>query len=371
MKPPKIRLLHTESSMDLGGQELRVLTEMERLADYGYTSLLAACPGSAILAEAGRRGLAARAVPFRGSFDPESVWRVARLLRKEGIQIVNAHGSKDAWSSALAARLLGRKVVRARHVGNPIRRGAIARLIYGPLCDRIMVTSEAIGRGMVERGVDGSRIERVPTGIDVKKFAQAANTGAFRRELGIPADAPLVGMVSVLRGNKGPKEFLSAAGLLLKQGSSAFFALVGDGHRRAELEALARAAGPAGRVFMPGRRQNIAEILKEFTVAVVPSTQTDGVPQVILQAFAAGAPVVASDVGGVNEVALHGATAWCVPPKDPAALADGIARLLADEALRRQLAAGAFDLVSTSFTEEKMLERMDSIYRALLDDQQE
>lgn len=364
--PQTIRLLHTESSLAMGGQEMRILTEMEKLAAFGYSSLLAAPRGSAINAEARHRGLPVRDVAFRGSFDPQSVWRIARILRLEGIHVVNAHGSKDAWNSSLPARLLGRRIVRARHVGNPIRSGKIARLIYGPLCDRIVVTSEAIARGMREKGVRAKRIDCVPTGIDVDKFASAARTGDFRREYGVAPDAPLVGMVSVLRGDKGPREFIRAATLLAGSGSPAFFALVGDGPRRAELEAMIREAHLQERVIMPGHRRNIAEILKEFTVAVVPSTQTDGIPQAILQAFAAGAPLVASDVGGVNEVAKHGETAWCVPAKSAEALAEGIATVLSDGTLRARLTEEALKLVGSRFSEQSMLKRMDAIYRSLL-----
>lgn len=365
--PQTIRLLHTESSLSMGGQEMRILTEMEKLTAFGYSSLLAAPRESAINAEARQRGLKVRDIAFRGSFDAQSVWRVARTLRQEGIHIVNAHGSRDAWNSSLPARLLGTRIVRARHVGNPIRGGKIARLIYGPLCDRIVVTSEAIARGMREKGVRAKHIDCVPTGIDAAKFATAACTGDFRRECGIGPDTPLVGMVSVLRGDKGPKEFIRAAALLEGSGSTAFFALVGDGPRRAELENMVRAAQLQGRIIMPGHRRNIAEILKEFTIAVVPSTQTDGVPQAILQAFAAGVPVVASDVGGVNEVAMHGATAWCVPAKNAEALAEGIATMLSNGKLREQLAREAIKLVDSRFSEKGMLERMDAIYRSLLD----
>ncbi len=361
-----IRLLHTESSLAFGGQERRILTEMEHLSEFGYTSVLAAQPKSRILAQARQRGLAAEAVSFRSSLDPLAIWRMGRLLRSHEIDLVNAHGSKDAWSSAIAARLLGRKIVRARHVGNPIRRGKLSQLIYGPLCDRIVVTSQAIARGMTDRGVDPRRMDCVPTGIAVDKFSGAVHHGALRRELGIPRDAPIVGMVSVLRGNKGPQIFVTAAHRLLQQGSPAWFVLVGDGPRRGELEGLARESDAPQRVRLTGHRGDIPEILKEFTLAVVPSTSTDGIPQAILQAFAAGVPVVASDVGGVNEVARHGETAWCVAPKNAADLAAGIAHLLADKPLRDELTARAFALVSGSFSERQMLERMDEIYRALL-----
>lgn len=361
----RICILHTESSPAFGGQELRILTEMQMLAGRGYDSVLAARTGSPILDEARRLGMTGHELPLRSGLDPVSMLRIARAIRHHRVDIVNAHGSKDAWNAAVVARLLGRKIVRSRHVGNPIRRGRVSRLIYGPLCDRIMVTSRAIAAGMVERGVDPALIECVPTGVDVERFSGATGTGELRRSLGLDRQAPLVGMVSVLRGDKGPQFFVRAALRLIQRGTPATFVLVGDGEMRPRLEEMA-APAPPGRVHFTGYRRDVPQVLKELDVSVVPSRRTDGVPQSLLQAFAAGVPVVAADVGGVNEAAIHDQTAVCFPPEDDAALAAAIEALLADPAAARKLAAGALDFVTRHLSQGAMLDRMDNLYRAVL-----
>lgn len=362
----RIAVLHTESSPAFGGQELRILMEMQMLTDRGYESVLAAREGSVLVEEARRLGLTCYELPLRSGLDPGSMMRIARAMRSHGIDIVNAHGSKDAWNAAVVARLLGRKIVRSRHIGNPIRTNPVSRLIYGPLCDRVMVTSRAIARGMVERGVDPERIECVPTGVDVAKFANAQASGNLRRSLGLDAKTPLVGMVSVLRGDKGPQFFVAAALRLLERGCPASFVLVGDGGMRRRLEEMA-APAPAGRIHFTGYRRDIPELLKEFNLSVVPSKSTDGVPQSLLQAFAAGVPVVAADVGGVNEAALHDRTAKCFPPGDDAALARTIEELLADPDTARSLAQNALALVTRELSQTAMLDRMDSLYRSVLE----
>ncbi|MBE2180916.1 MAG: glycosyltransferase family 4 protein [Chthoniobacterales bacterium] len=361
----RIGILHTESSRNLGGQELRILLEMEMLTSRGYDSVLAAREGSAILDEAEHRSLPSCSLPLRSEFDPASIVRIARTIRSHKIDIVNAHGSKDAWNAAIVARALGRKVVRSRHIGNPIRRNPLSRLIYGPLCDRVMVTSRAIARGMVERGVDPRRIESIPTGVDIAKFSNAAASGELRRSLGLAAHTPLVGMVSILRGDKGPQFFVRAALRLITQGCMATFVIVGDGDMRDRLTGMASSAPPQ-RIHFTGYRRDIPQLLKEFDVSVVPSKSTEGIPQALLQAFAAGVPVVAADVGGVNEAAINNLTARCFPVGDEVALAGAIDELLANPSSARTLADRAFDLVARHYSLPVMLDRIDALYRSVL-----
>jgi glycosyltransferase involved in cell wall biosynthesis len=359
-------ILHTESSMSLGGQELRILMEMEGLEESGFKSVLAARPGSRILDEARSRGLKAYRVDMRGSLDPAAVLGFLRIIRAEAIDIVNTHGSKDGWGAGIAARLLGRKVVRSRHIANPIRGNFFGRIVYGALCDRIVTTSESIKTGMVERGVPAEKIISVPTGVDVKRFHPGVKKGAFRAELGIGADRPLVGMVAVLRGDKGPDVFIRAAEAVSSRLPEAAFALVGDGWMRDVLSEMADTPANKGRFFLTGHRKDIPHALADLDLFVLSARVAEGVPQAVLQAHAMKVPVVASDVGGVNEVAINGSTALCVPPGDHDALAEAIVAMLTDRPRAMALAEGGYALVHERYTLDGMLGEMERIYRALL-----
>lgn len=360
-----IRILHTESSRHVGGQELRILLEMERMHDLGFESILAARSGAAILAEAVKRGLKAHAIPMTNRFDPISMGMLWRLMRDEAIDVVNSHGSRDAWNAFLVARLLGIRTIRARHVANPIRSHRLGQMIYGSLCDRVMTTSESIRVGLIERGVAAGKIISVPTGVDVANFEAAQRNGHVRRDLGIPEKVPLVGMISLLRGEKGPDVFLQACSRLLDNDEKTWCVLVGDGWMRPQLEALHSTLPHRERIVLAGFRRDIPQVLAELDVSVLATRVPEGVPQAILQSHAARVPVVATTVSGIGEVACEGKTAFTAPPNNPAELANAIRCALDDRVRATAQAARGHAMVVASYSLEAMLERMASIYRDL------
>lgn len=360
-----IRVLHTESSKNMGGQELRILLEMERMRELGFESILAARSGTPILAEAARRGLQAHGIPMINRLDPVSMAMLWRLMRGAAIQVVNAHGSRDAWNAFLVARMLGIRTVRSRHVANPIRRHRIGQMIYGSLCDRVLTTSESIRAGLIERGVEAEKIVSVPTGVDVAAYSAAPRDGRVRHELGIPEHAPLVGMTSVLRKDKGPDVFLEACNALLEARTDAWCVLAGDGWMREELAALHATLPHRERIILAGYRRDIPQLLAELDVAVLAARIPEGVPQAILQAHAARVPVVATAVGGIDEVARDGATAFTVPPNSPAALATALQRALEDRSQASAQAERGHAMVCASYSVDAMLKRMADIYRDL------
>jgi len=357
-----MRILHTESSKHMGGQELRVLMEMEDLRPHGFESVLVARPGTDIEREAIRRGLRVHAVAMRGSVDPAAVTRFMSIIKRERIELVCAHGSKDGWSAGLAARLLRKRVIRFRHVANPVRRHFFGRLVYGPLCVKIVTTAESIKQGMVQCGVPAEKIVCIPTGVDLNRFHPDVEKGHFRREIRLGPSRPLVGMISVLRGDKGPDVFILAAEQILARRSDAFLVLVGDGWMRSKLEEMVRAS-PWGRsILLTGFRRDIPRILADLDVLVLSARVPEGVPQTILQAHAMLTPVVASDVGGINEVAIGGTTALCAPPGDAGAVADAVLQVLADPDGGRRRALSGFEMVLSRYTWPLTIQKMCDLY---------
>lgn len=360
----RIGVLHTESSRNMGGQELRVLLEMERLVEFGIESVLVARTGNPILDEAAKRGLKHYALPMFNRLDPVSMARFAWIMRKERIDIVNAHGSRDSWNAFPVARLLGVRTIRARHVANPIRDHGLGKLVYGSLSDVVLTTSESIRAGLIERGVEAGKIVSVPTGVDVNRYMSGA-AGRVRGELGIPAGAPVVGMISVLRGDKGPDVFLNACAELTARRPDLHCLLAGDGWMRQDLEAMQATMPNRARIHILGFRRDIPDLLADMSVAVLSARIPEGVPQALLQAHSARVPVVASAVGGIEEVARDNETALTVPPGDAAALATAIGRLLDDRALAATLAERGHQLVVAGYSLDWMLKRMAALYRDL------
>jgi glycosyltransferase involved in cell wall biosynthesis len=167
-------------------------------------------------------------------------------------------------------------------------------------------------------------------------------------------------------GGKGHDYLIDAAAQLLRQGVRAAFVLAGEGPLRAELEAKARAFGIADYVFFPGFYSNMPQFMAALDLCVMPSTCDDVMPLVLMEAMAAGCPVIASDVGSVRELIQHEKTGILVPPADPTAMADAILRMLEDPPLAAAIASAAQREVQRCFSIGRMVEEMDALYHEVL-----
>ncbi|NTW35478.1 MAG: glycosyltransferase, partial [Syntrophobacteraceae bacterium] len=217
------------------------------------------------------------------------------------------------------------------------------------------------------RGVEADKVVSVPTGVDVNRFHPGVTKGIFRSELGLDGSTPLVGMISVLRGDKGPDVFIAAAELYLSRGTDGFFALVGDGWMRSALEERVARSPFRERILLTGFRRDIPEILADLNVLVLSARIPEGVPQAILQAHAMLVPVVASDVGGINEVAIPGVTAIGVPPGDAESVADAVLAVLQDPDGAKSRARSGREMVIRQYTWPVTLERMREIFRQVVE----
>jgi glycosyltransferase involved in cell wall biosynthesis len=356
-------ILHTESSMNFGGQELRICIEMEGLKKYGIDSILACRAGSKIASLANERGLRYYEVPFRASFDPYSIRRVFSIIRKYRVDIVNSHNSKDAWNSAIVCKIIGIPFVRSRHIGLQIRSHILGRMIYTTLPDRVLVTGKYIEDMLIKHGVKPPKIARIPTGININRFSGPKNS-LLKKQLGLNDDVFLVGFVSVVRSDKGPHYFVTSVPYVLKHSQDVRFVIVGDGNFLQKVKLLVDELDLREFLFFTGHRDDIDIVLKGIDLFVLPAVKPEGIPQAILQAFASGLPVVATDIGGVNEVALHEETALLVKPRDPEGLANAIIYLIEHRDVASRLAEAGRKLAG-SYTLEDMLLKMKYFYEEI------
>jgi glycosyltransferase involved in cell wall biosynthesis len=366
-----ISIAHTEASNGWGGQEIRILTEAAGLARRGHRVIVYAAQRARILDEAPRFGVSAAALPI-GRKRLIGVRALVDAFTRERIDVVNAHSSTDAWLAALASGWLQLRhrrhpvLVRTRHVSIAVPNDPGTRWLYRTASVRIVTTGDALRDQLIrDNGIDPQRIDSVPTGIDAAHFS-AGDRGAARRDLGLPADIPLIGIVATLRSWKGHRYLLDALPLMNR--SDARLVIVGDGPQRAALEAQARIHGLGERVVFAGLQNDVAPWFAAFDVFVLPSYANEGVPQALLQAMFAGIPCVTTSAGGIPEIAHDGITARVVRAEDPLALARAIDALLADRAEALRLAANAYAFVAPRYGLDAMLDRMESVFRRALAD---
>lgn len=365
----KLKIVHTEASLGWGGQEIRVMVELREMAKRGHQTAIVAPPDSDIF----RRGLDFQIQTFplsmrRSDFFPNLRW-LSDFFRAERIDVVNTHSSRDSWLAGFAARRAKVPlVIKTRHISARVSRGWLTRLVYQHLHDYIITTSNGIAEDLVKfNGFVPDHIAAIPTGVDFNRFDLSRPRGNLRKELGLPPDALLIGMVSVLRSWKGHPDFLRAAKQVKERIPSAHFVIVGEGPRRTPIEDDILAMGLEEFVFLIGHRDEIPQIMRDLDVFVLPSYANEGVPQALLQALAMECPVVATDVGGIPEVITSGVHGLLCEPQNPNQLATAMLRFLKDPEAARAMGREGRKRIVEHFSLQNMVERLEEVYYRMLE----
>jgi glycosyltransferase involved in cell wall biosynthesis len=215
-------------------------------------------------------------------------------------------------------------------------------------------------------GLPEERIWVIPNGVDVDAFFVSDSKEAIRREIGKDQGFCLAGYIGRLEEPlKGIGQLLAAMAILKSNGEAPDLAIVGTGPSEMELKEQAKHLDLEDRVQFLGVRRDIHRMLKALDILVLPSLR-EGCPVVILEAMAAGVPVVATRVEGVLELIQHGKTGWLVSPKDPQALAKGIQFMLMNKELADSMAQKAQDWVRTYRSIHVTVQAFASLYDALI-----
>jgi glycosyltransferase involved in cell wall biosynthesis len=351
-----MRILHTESSLGWGGQEIRVLTEARGVARRGHEVAIAAPREARIFAEAPAYGIEIIELAIaRKSLSGMAA--VRRLLAARSFDIVNTHSSTDSWLVTLATALARHApaIVRTRHISSPVPRNFASRWLYAR-ADRIVTTGEKLRLQVIEEvGADPARTVSIPTGIDLERF-RPGDRAAARAQLRLPAQSPIVGIVATLRSWKGHLHLLEALASLGRP--DVRLVVVGDGPMREALERRAGELALAERVTFAGNQRDVVPWLRAFDLFCLPSYANEGVPQALAQAMACGLAIVTTPVGSITELVEDARTGVLVPPSDPPALARAIVALLDDPARRARLGEAALAHARTRLGEDAMVDAM-------------
>lgn len=361
-----LRILHTESSLGWGGQEIRILTEAEGMIARGHAVTLLSCPGSNIDRVARERGIPAVALPiYKKRLRPLLALR--RWLSTHGMEfdVINTHSSTDAWLVALANATLPRPaaVVRTRHVSTSIRSGAATRWLYLRATRHVVTTGERLRQQLHrDNGFPLAHMTSVPTGIDLARY-RPGDRPAARQALGLP-ERPTVVIVATLRSWKGHADLLSAWARLGSQRDDWQLVVVGDGPQRENLRGQIAELALADSVTMCGNRDDVERWLRAADLFVLPSYGNEGVPQGIMQAMATGLTVISTRIGAIDEAVIDGETGVLLPPRDVAALARSLQQLMRDASLRARYADAGLKRARERFGAEHMLDAMEQIFSA-------
>jgi glycosyltransferase involved in cell wall biosynthesis len=386
---PKVKITRIVARLNIGGPAVHIVNLVTGLnPDRFENRLIVGCPGPdegdmAYLAR--QKGIQPLIIPelgreFSPSRDLRTIFKLVRTLRRQQPHIVETHTAKAGALGRLAARLAGVPIVI--HVFH----GHVFHSYFGPtktklfinveralarLTDRIITISSAQQRDIVDvyRIAPPTRVVIVPLGLDLKPFQAARQTarGQFRASLGLRDDVPLVGFVGRLTGVKNPSLFVEAAARVAGQLPQTRFVFVGDGELRPALEQQVAGLGLTQQFVFAGWQMDMPAVYADLDLLALTSLN-EGTPVTVIEALAAGAPIVATEVGGLSDLVINQETGILVPSGDVEAVAQGIIHLLRDPVKAQTLALAGQQHVLERFDLNRLANDMESLYVALLEE---
>jgi glycosyltransferase involved in cell wall biosynthesis len=366
-KAHTVRPLVLVSGLAPGGAERVVVSLLVRLQRGGLSTPICTVTSrhdGPLAAELTGGGVDRRDLGARRLADPRALVRLVRLLRSKRFDLIHAHGQDATILGAAAARVRRTRLVITRHVleepGDGWRQRARAGLTLRAF--RSADTPVAVSRAAAQRlsrlaRLPAEAIRVLPNGIDVDAYASPDPERARARlcgELSIPGDARLVLLPAVLRPGKGHDTLLEALPALEARSGRVRVLLAGAGELEEELRR--KAERHADLLHFLGHRTDMPELMAAADLVILPS-QAEALPTVLIEAAAAGRPVVATRVGGVPEVVKDGRTGILVPPGDPVALAEAVTSLLNDPERRSAFGERAARVARDRFSLDRQAER--------------
>jgi len=372
----RLNVLLMIDDLCLGGAE-RQLVELARGLDKERFRVLVVTlfPGQPLERELeGQEGIRLLSLNRKGKFDFGILLPLVRLLRREKVHVIQPFLS-PATFFGLTAALLARVPVRVvtercgvrqdTKLGENLYRFAEDRLTR--FADVAVANSRSGADFLVSRGIGAEKTRVIYNGVNSERVtADEAEVAALRASLGIPAAAPVIGMVASLTAPKDFPTFLKSARIVRDSVPSARFLIVGDGPLRRELKETAAQLGLADSVVFAGHQMRVAPFIGSFDVAALSSCDYEGCSNYLLESMGLGRPVVATDVGGNRELVCHGESGIVVPPRDPGALAAAVLTLLDDRALASRLADAARARFRAGFSVTTMVRQYEQLYEELL-----
>lgn len=383
--PLPAKVLHVITRMDQGGSAIDTC-DLALEADREKFEVHLLCGSFDQFTDAEERELRAACATFtiepslkrdiNPAADLAALFKLYRFMRAGRFDIVHTHTSKAGFIGRLAARLAGVPVI----VHSP--HGHIFYGYFGKLKTKMFIILEKISIKATDRllcltpleiedhldlGIGRrEQYDVLVSGVRLERFAMPETLPEeVRAGLGIPENAPVIGVVARLDPVKGVRYAIEALALLPCDDPAPHLLLIGDGGERAELELLARGRGVADRVHFLGLRRDVPDLLHAMDVFLLPSLN-EGYGKAIVEAMSAGRPVVASNVGGVPHLIKDGENGLLVPPADPRAIADALGKIIGSPERAALLAAAGRNSVTEEFEVAAMVRKLENIYLNLL-----
>lgn len=373
--PP--RVLHLIDGLGWGGAEHLLALTLPALRDAGFVPRVATLKvrnGNPMAAVLARRGIPVDLVPVDRLRNLRQAHALHAYIRRQRCDIIHTTLEAASLYGTLSAYALGLPVFCSFHtaeipIGKARRRSAVLHWLLRHYGGSMLCVSEHVRRHYIEAfGFRPDQLVVLHNGIELAPFEALPPTtrAELRRALAIPAAAPVIVTVAVLRPPKGIATMIEAMPAILAHQPEARYLIVGDGEARGALAALAERLGLAHRVVFTGTRTDIPAILSSVDGFALPSLN-DALPTVLAEAMAAGLPIVASAIGGIPEMVEPGVNGILVQPGSAGEFAAAWNRLLAAPELAAAMGAQGRRIARELFALESHVTRLSALYAAALE----
>ena len=364
-----VTVLYAIETSDPDGAEKMLMSLADAARTRAYRPVMCLLQEGWLADESRRCGYPTHVIPLQRTIDVPWVRRACRMLAAERVDLIHSHEFAMNTYCTLLSAIAGRPCITTVHGKNYSSGRWHRRAAYRAVArrTRMIAVSEDIKEFLAtDVGIPPSRITTITNGIDTQRYAAAPSLrAALRTELGLAADQPVIGCVGRLEPVKGHTHLIQAARAMREKYPRAVFVLAGQGSLREALEREVQTLGLGECVRFLGYRNDVSRLLAALDIFVLPSL-SEGLPLALLEAMAAGVPVVASRVGGIPEVIRDGNNGLLATPGDPGSFAEKLCVLLDRPAFAHTLGATARALVTDRFGLSAMADAYDALYRQLL-----
>lgn len=364
----KLKIIEVSSDTNIGGAGKCLLTLLENF-DYNKLEVKVILPKNSLL----KPHIDAMGIPVievsgiaDKSLDLRAVKELKGIFKAEKPDLVHTHAS---MSARIAARLAGAKVVYTRHSVFPpskrISKGlgkAINGAVNNYFSDSIIAVAEAAKENLTDTGVSDKKITVILNGVEGLTPVSDAEKSEIRKRFGLSDGEKAVSIVARLEDIKGHDYFIDAADELLKNGAKAKFFIAGTGSYEEHLKNKVKEMGLDENVIFTGFIPDVDKLLNITDIQANASFGTEATSLALLEGMSLGVPAVVSDFGGNPGVIKDGKNGFIVPKQNAHALAEGIGRLLDDDALYAELSKGAEEIFSETFTARSMTRNTEKLY---------
>jgi len=355
-----MKILHLETGKHLYGGALQVAYLIKGLNRLGLENTLV-CDRQSAIGRYLKDQCRCLPISVGGDMDARVLWQLANIIRREKPSLLHVHSRRgaDLWG-ALAAALTGIPAVVSRRVDNP-EPAWWARFKYQRF-RHVITISEGIRRVMTAEGVPAEHITCVPSAVDAQAYQQPCDSRWFHDDFGYTGEDKVFAVIAQLISRKGHHVLLEALPAIVEKCPNIKFLFLGKGPLFESLSHSIQNKHWAQVVHLAGFRDDLNRILPCLHGVVHPALM-EGLGVSLLQAAAAGLPIIASDVGGIPEIIIHEQTGLLIPPQQPQAIVDAVTRLYHDGELAKSLGENASRRVDDHFSLQAMVKGNVEVYK--------